>query len=109
MSRTRLFLVSTLLIAVVPLARSTAGAHDQITVLVTDLVANLPSLADRYGIVRTPNLVDRNLVNPWGIAESSTSPFWLADKQRGSVDALQRAGRWSDHHRPQNLQHAESH
>jgi uncharacterized protein (TIGR03118 family) len=98
-SRIRLSLVLTIAIAVVPLARSTAGAggdpqtsaaanarhgaHGPITVLVTDLVANLPSVADRFGIVHTPKLVDHNLMNPWGIAESPASPFWLADNNAG--------------------------
>lgn len=83
MSRTRLSLVLTIVIAVVPLARAASGARGQITVLVTDLVANLPSLSDRNGIVHTPKLVDHNLMNPWGVAEAPTSPFWLADNNAG--------------------------
>ena len=39
-------------------------------VLQTNLVSDLPGVA----LVK-----DSNLVNPWGIAESSGSPFWIAD------------------------------
>ncbi len=52
--------------------------------LVTDLVVNrqvgaVPTLVDSYGIRHIAKFVDRNLVNPWGISESGTSPFWISD------------------------------
>ncbi|MCU1266337.1 MAG: hypothetical protein JWM21_2655 [Acidobacteria bacterium] len=37
----------------------------------TDLVSDVPSLAQ---------ILDPRLVNPWGIAESATSPFWVANQ-----------------------------
>lgn len=40
----------------------------------TNLVSDIPGLA-RY--------LDPNLTNPWGIAESGGSPFWIADNQTG--------------------------
>jgi uncharacterized protein (TIGR03118 family) len=40
------------------------------TVLQTNLVSDLPSVAA---------VTDPNLVNPWGISESSGSPFWISD------------------------------
>src|SRR5438132_1356528 len=43
-------------------------------VLQTNLVSDLPGVAQ---------LQDPNLVNPWGIAESSNSPFWIADNDAG--------------------------
>src|SRR4051794_23608902 len=52
----------------------------------TDLVANKSPLTDSNGIVHTPkpcgampHCVDTNLVNPWGLTASPTSPFWVAD------------------------------
>jgi uncharacterized protein (TIGR03118 family) len=43
-------------------------------VLQTNLVSDLPGVAQ---------VQDPNLVNPWGISESSTSPFWLSDNNAG--------------------------
>ena len=44
------------------------------TVLQTNLVSDLPGVAD---------VMDPNLVNPWGISESSGSPFWISDNNAG--------------------------
>src|SRR5579859_6997988 len=44
------------------------------TVLQTNLVSDLPGVAA---------VTDPNLVNPWGIAESSGSPFWISDNNAG--------------------------
>ncbi len=49
----------------------------------TDLVANKRPLTDGNGIVHTATFVDINLVNPWGVGESSTSPFWVSDNGAG--------------------------
>lgn len=40
----------------------------------TNLVSDIPGLAAH---------TDPNLVNPWGIAFSATSPFWVADNGKG--------------------------
>ncbi len=40
----------------------------------TNLVSDLPGVAAH---------TDANLVNPWGIASSATSPFWVADNHTG--------------------------
>src|SRR3954471_7261809 len=40
----------------------------------TNLVSNIPGLAA---------FTDPNLVNPWGIAASATSPFWISDNGTG--------------------------
>jgi uncharacterized protein (TIGR03118 family) len=37
----------------------------------TDLVSNLPGLA---------TITDPDLVNPWGVAHSATSPFWVSNQ-----------------------------
>src|ERR1700722_3626846 len=44
----------------------------------TDLVSDIPGLAA---------ITDPSLVNPWGVSESPTSPFWLSD-QGTSVSTL---------------------
>ena len=44
------------------------------TVLQTNLVSDLP------GVAAT---TDPNLVNAWGISESSGSPFWISDNNAG--------------------------
>jgi uncharacterized protein (TIGR03118 family) len=43
-------------------------------VLQTNLVSDLPGVAQ---------MQDPNLVNPWGISESSGSPFWISDNNSG--------------------------
>jgi uncharacterized protein (TIGR03118 family) len=43
-------------------------------VLQTNLVSDLPGVAQ---------LQDPNLINPWGIATSSGSPFWVSDNNAG--------------------------
>jgi uncharacterized protein (TIGR03118 family) len=40
---------------------------------------NLVSNSNQPGVVT----VDPNLINPWGIARSSTGPWWVADKGKG--------------------------
>src|SRR5579862_7587640 len=42
--------------------------------LQTNLVSDLPGVA---------NTTDPNLVNPWGIVSSASSPFWIADNATG--------------------------
>jgi uncharacterized protein (TIGR03118 family) len=44
------------------------------TVLQTNLVSDLPGVAA---------VTDPNLVNPWGISESTGSPFWISDNNAG--------------------------
>src|SRR5215472_8347009 len=54
-----------------------------VVVLITDLVANLPQLVDRNGIVHAAAVLDPNLVNPWGLTESGGSPFWVSNNNAG--------------------------
>ena len=51
--------------------RALAGSNAYIQ---HNLVADTPGVAD---------LTDPNLVNPWGIAQSATSPFWISDNGTG--------------------------
>ena len=41
-----------------------------------------PTLTDKNGIKHQAPF-DKNLVNPWGIAASGTSPFWISDNNAG--------------------------
>ena len=60
--------------------------------LETDLVANKSSLTDSNGIPHTPAHVDPNLLNPWGLTASSTSPFWVSDNGAGVATLYNTAG-----------------
>ena len=58
----------------------------------TDLVANKSPLTDSNGISHTPAHVDPNLLNPWGLTASSTSPFWVSDNGAGVSTLYDNAG-----------------
>src|SRR5437588_2398384 len=58
----------------------------------TDLVANVPTLTDANGIVHVPKFVDPHLLNPWGVGESATSPFWVSDNGAGVSTLYNTAG-----------------
>jgi len=60
--------------------------------LETDLVANKSPLTDSNGISHTPAHVDPNLLNPWGLTASSTSPFWVSDNGAGVATLYDMAG-----------------
>jgi uncharacterized protein (TIGR03118 family) len=62
---------------------SAQQADRKVVVLETDLVANAPDLLDTNGIVHSAFLLDPHLVNPWGVAKSPASPFWVADNNAG--------------------------
>jgi uncharacterized protein (TIGR03118 family) len=49
----------------------------------TNLVSNIPGMAA---------VTDSRLVNPWGIAESGTSPFWISDNGAGLETLYNSAG-----------------
>jgi uncharacterized protein (TIGR03118 family) len=65
----KLFLIGALCIAALPGVAAPANAYIQ-----HNLVADTAGIAD---------ITDPNLVNPWGIAISATSPFWLSDNGTG--------------------------
>jgi uncharacterized protein (TIGR03118 family) len=55
-----------------------AGEFDQI-----NLVSSVPGLA---------NNTDPNLVNPWGVSFSATSPFWVSNQGTGTTTLYDGAG-----------------
>src|SRR5262245_26552865 len=97
MSRTRLHQALTALIGLALFWSSPAGTeylptaiaasaknkNDKVVVLETDLVADNPALLDNNGIVHSAFILDPHLVNPWGVAEGPSSPFWVADNGDG--------------------------
>ncbi len=63
------FLVAMVVVLSVPYASVEATLYQQ-----DNLVSDIPGLADN---------LDSNLVNPWGMASSATSPFWISDNRTG--------------------------
>ena len=49
----------------------------------TNLVSNVPGLASH---------TDPNLINPWGVSFSATSPFWVSDQATGVATLYDGAG-----------------
>jgi uncharacterized protein (TIGR03118 family) len=58
-------------------ATGKASGYDEV-----DLVVNKSPLTDKNGHIHKGQ-VDPHLLNPWGIAESSGSPFWVSDNNAG--------------------------
>ena len=59
-------------------------ARSENTFLQHNLVSDLPGIAD---------FVDPNLVNPWGISASTTSPFWISNNHSGTAKIYDSAGK----------------
>ena len=58
----------------------------------TDLVANKNPLIDANGVVHTAVNTDAILLNPWGVGESTGSPFWVSDNGAGAATLHNTAG-----------------
>lgn len=67
-------LVATAALALMSFAALAKDGENSDSYVQTNLVSNLPGVAQ---------LQDTNLVNPWGISFSATSPFWLSDNGSG--------------------------
>ena len=61
-----------------PLSASTVNGFSQ-----TNLVSDIPGLAAH---------TDPNLINPWGLAESGSSPFWISDNGAGKATLYNGSG-----------------
>ena len=59
------------------------AGYAETDLVVNKQVNNVPTLVDGNGIVHIARFFDPNLVNPWGVGESATSPFWVADNGAG--------------------------
>ena len=84
-TRSRLWLFALAGILVVSIAGSVSGAKFAVNAYhQMNLVSDVPGLALR---------VDSNLVNPWGMAFSPTSPFWISNAGTGTSTVYDRTGR----------------
>lgn len=70
-----------LLVVAVPLVAPPAGAQNRFAQ--TNLVSDLPGMAA---------FTDPDLVNPWGIAFGTTSPFWVSDNGTGKSTLYNTSG-----------------
>src|SRR5215472_13730514 len=75
------------LVAASSATRAAADTEFNQTNLVTDDQANLVSLGYAPAAI-----VDTNLVNPWGISEGPTTPFWISDNGTGVTTLYQVPG-----------------
>jgi uncharacterized protein (TIGR03118 family) len=74
---------SRLLIVPVAAALGIHAAHAANAYVQHNLVSDLNGVADK---------VDPNLVNPWGIATSATSPFWVSNNHSGTITVYDSSG-----------------
>lgn len=72
----RCLMAATLIVGLLPSVAATP-------LFQTNLVSDIPGLARH---------LDSNLRNPWGIAESGGSPFWIADNHTGLATLYNTAG-----------------
>ena len=77
----RIGALGVLLVACVFVTKASAagGGYVEKDLVVNQEVGGVPQLTDANGILHVADFFDANLVNPWGIAESGTSPFWVSD------------------------------
>jgi uncharacterized protein (TIGR03118 family) len=68
------------------------GGYVETDLVVNHIVNNVPTLVDSNGITHIAKFFDPNLVNPWGIGESATSPFWVSDNGVGVSTLYNTAG-----------------
>ncbi len=61
------------------ITQAKTGGYTETDLVVNQKVGTVPTLTDSRGITHIAKFFDPNLVNPWGIGESSTSPFWISD------------------------------
>jgi uncharacterized protein (TIGR03118 family) len=59
------------------------GGYVETDLVVNQIVNGVPTLTDANGIVHIARFSDAFLVNPWGVSESQTSPFWISDNGAG--------------------------
>ncbi len=85
------------LIGQIPAAHAQPMGYLETDLVVNKKVGDVPTLVDGYGIVHIAAFFDQNLANPWGIAESSSSAFWVADGASGRATLYNTVGH------PQNL------
>lgn len=60
-----------------------SGGYVETDLVVDQSAGGVPTLQDGNGVVHIAKFFDPHLVNPWGVASSPTSPFWVADNGAG--------------------------
>ena len=75
------------------IAASAQGSTYQLTDLVTDDVTNnnTNGLLASLGLPPAAH-VDPNLINPWGVSFTPTSPYWVSDNNSGVSTLYTAAG-----------------
>jgi uncharacterized protein (TIGR03118 family) len=81
--RSRLLSTSALVLTLAVAAFTARPAKAQNAFVESNLVSNIPGLAAA---------TDTNLINPWGLAFSATSPFWVSDAGTGLSTVYTGAG-----------------
>jgi hypothetical protein len=69
-----------------------AGGYVETDLKVNKLADNVPKLTDKNGHVHIAKFFDPNLLNPWGVAESAASPFWVSDNNAGKASLYNTQG-----------------
>jgi uncharacterized protein (TIGR03118 family) len=60
-----------------------AAGYVEADLVVNQQVNGVPTLTDSNGIVHVAKFFDPHLLNPWGVGESATSPFWISENGAG--------------------------
>jgi len=76
----------------IALSYAQTGGYVETDLVVNKQIGGVPTMVDKNGVVHVARFFDPNLVNPWGIAESGTSPFWVADGGAGVATLYNTAG-----------------
>jgi uncharacterized protein (TIGR03118 family) len=73
-------------------ASAQTGGFVETDLVVNQKVGNVPTLVDSNGVTHIASFFDASLVNPWGIAESAGSPFWVSDNGAGKATLYNTVG-----------------
>jgi uncharacterized protein (TIGR03118 family) len=90
--KTRLALAALIAPSLILIGQAQTGGYVETDLVVNKQVGGTPTLVDSNGVTHIAKFLDTNLVNPWGIAESGTSPFWVSDGGTGRATLYNTAG-----------------
>ena len=74
------------------IAADFSGGYVETDLVVNKSVNGVPTLTDANGTVHVAKFFDPHLLNPWGVGESATSPFWISDNGAGVSTLYNTAG-----------------
>jgi len=74
------------------IAADITGGYIETDLVVDKSVNGVPTLMDANGILHIAKFFDPHLTNPWGIGESTSSPFWISDNGAGVSTLYNTAG-----------------